>query len=119
MAGVEQSDASRYGAIISLAYRDAAGRNKLGLLRTAEEIFLEFRPLRVEIKQLTITIAEDGKSGEAIIGFKCYFKRMPEGKLYYEAGRFEAGFMKEGQEWRIRSLNYIDADEIMFIQAVA
>ena len=36
-----------------------------------------------------------------------------------EAGRFEAGFVREGREWKIRSLHYIDADEILFIQAVA
>ncbi len=120
VAGVEQDDPQRYGRILSLSFRDDVGRNKLVLLRIVEEIFREFRPLRVEIKQLTITLGEEEKdTAEAVIGFKCYFKHAGDGKLYYEAGRFEADFQKEGRAWRIRSLRYIDADEIMFIQAVA
>jgi len=120
VAGVEQNDPQRYGRIFSLSFRDDVGRNKLVLLKMAEEIFQQFRPLRVEIKQLTITLNEEetGKA-DAVIGFKCYFKHAADGKLYYEAGRFESGFQKEGREWRIISLRYIDADEILFIQAVA
>ncbi len=120
VAGVEQDDAVRYGRILSRFYQDDAGRNKLVLLKTAEEIFRDFRPLRVEIKQLTITLKEEeGSAAEVSIGFKCYFDHLEDGKLYYEAGRFEADFQKEGRAWKIRSLRYIDADEIMFIQAVA
>ncbi len=120
VAGVERDDPKRYGRILSLFYQDDEGRNKLVLLKMAEEIFQEFRPLRVEIKQLTITLSEEEKdSAHVVIGFKCYFKHAQDGKLYYEAGRFEAGFHKEGRTWRIRCLRYIDADEILFIQAVA
>ncbi len=120
VAGVEQGDARRYGRILSCFYQDDAGRNKMVLLKTAEEIFRDFRPLRVEVKHLTITLGEEEKdTAVALIDFKCYFKHLEDGKLYYEAGRFEADFRKEGRAWRIRSLRYIDADEIMFIQVVA
>jgi len=120
VAGIEGDDVRRYGRVISLSYSDDGGRNKLSLLRTAQEIFGTFRPLRVEIKQLTITLDEEKKGrAQAVIGFKCYFKHAEDGKIYYEAGRFEADFAKEGREWRIVSLRYIDADEILFIQAVA
>jgi len=120
VTGVESNDPARYGRILSLSYQDEVGRNKIVLLKVVEEIFAEFRPLRVEIKQLTITLGEDDpETAQVTIGFKIYFKRLPEGKMYYEAGRFETDFVREGREWRIRSLSYIDADEIMFIQAVA
>ncbi|MGE5279456.1 MAG: hypothetical protein ACM3L6_01760 [Deltaproteobacteria bacterium] len=119
VAGVEQNDASRYGRFVSLFYADEEGRNKLALLAAARQLFDEFRPLRVEIKQLKITVADDRKTAAAVIGFKCYFKHLPDGKLYYEAGRFEADLTKEERQWRVRRLRYIDADEIMFIQAVA
>jgi len=119
VAGVEQANAARYGRILSPFYEDDEGRNKLVFLAAAADIFSSFRPLRVEIKQLTITLGEIEGTAKAVIGFKCYFKHLKDGKLYYEAGRFEADFQKENGEWKIRSLRYIDADEVLSIQTVA
>jgi hypothetical protein len=115
--GLEKKDRARYGAIISSQYQDAEGNNKLTLLKGVEDALRDFEPVKCDIKQLTVEMKEK-TAAEVTVGFKFYFKNIRDMKLYYDAGRVLAHFVKEGRSWRIQQLDYIEAKEIYSIQGV-
>ncbi len=116
--GVERRDTARAGRVISALYADANGLTKATLLGTLENILRDFKPVSARVKQLRVEVKEGGRA-EAVIGFQCIFEGVSDKKMYQEAGKFVASFAREDGVWRIRSLEYQDADSILFAHQVA
>ncbi|MBI5873925.1 MAG: hypothetical protein HZB36_07315 [Candidatus Omnitrophica bacterium] len=115
--GVEREDAAKCASLISDSYLDKYGNNKLSFLKLVSELFREYQDFKVDIKQLNVDI----KDADAFvdIGFRCYFKKALEAKVYYDDGKLKLNLKKDSGRWKIESVEYLGSNEVLFLQSVA
>jgi len=114
---VEKEDTPGYSRFISQSYQDSYGNTKAGLLVILADNFKEYKPFKVDVKQLSIKTEES--KGQAGIAFKCYFKRMGDKQIYYDAGKAKIYFQKEEKSWKVTNIEYKGSSEMLFLPTVA
>lgn len=114
---VEQGDLARCLPLVSDRYSDEYGNSKLAFLKLVKGIFADFRDIKVEVKQLIVEVK--GEEAEADVAFMCVFRKTGDAQLYYDNGKLKARFRKEGGRWKVHSVTYEGAGEMLFLQSVA
>ncbi len=115
--GFERKDISKCSALISEGYSDQYGNSKASLLDIVKEAFEKYNDARVVIKQLQIQLI--GETATADIGVVIYFKKVGLPKTYYSKFKLKAGFVKDGKRWILKSVEYSDAKDTLYVQTVA
>lgn len=116
--GVELNDPARYSAILAEDFADSQGLTRREILEQVAEIFKDFRPVKVDVKQLKIKVS-GAIQATADMGFKVYLRRVKDDVLYQDAGKLVLSFKKVRGVWRAYQIFYTGSEDIWFIQSVA
>lgn len=116
---VEKCDAQKGDLLISDTYSDKYGNDKAALIRLIVNIFKDLREVNVDLKRLKIEVKPEEGKGEADIAFGLYFKKRADEQLYGDKAKLKVYFQKEGKLWKVHEVEYIGADELLFIQTIA
>ncbi len=114
---VEKEDIGRCSRLISERYEDKAGNTRFIFLKILSQVFDEYESFKIDIKKLDVTV--EGSSASADIGFVCYFKQAGKKQLYYDKGKLDVKFEKEGGAWKVTRAEYSGSGEILYLQGVA
>lgn len=117
LVAFEKADIEKCAPLISGAYEDSFGNNKISVLKFFAKIFKDFKDFKVVVKKLKVKARGAEAGGEA--WFTCYFKKIGDEKLYYDSGKIVFGFEKERKSWVVKKIEYIGSNELLFLQSVA